>query len=179
MPHSFDEGRLRFTFAEEWRVLKWDEHPAYEEGLRRVTDTKAVDFIATRGSLVWFLEVKDFRGHAAENKERLGRSLADEVADKVRDTLASLTWACGREEVDIREDVRPLLRAILRRDPGVRVPVVLWLEPGRKLDALQRITIADQIKRRLAWAGVRPLVLEGRIFDPETIPGLTVGPVPR
>lgn len=179
MDQVFDEGRLRFSFSGDWRVLRWDKHPAYERGLRRVTETKAVDFIGHHRGTVWFIEVKDFRGYATENKARLGQPLADEVADKVRDTIAGLTWACEREEVDREHDLSGWLQPILRREPGARLPLVLWLEPGRPLDELHRSVLTDQIKRRLSWAGVAPLILEMSRCEPGAIPGLVVTSAPH
>jgi hypothetical protein len=61
-----DEKRLRFTFDKDWKVLKWDNHPAYLGGLQRFRETKAVDFFGLHIGAPWFVEVKDFRGYRIE-----------------------------------------------------------------------------------------------------------------
>jgi hypothetical protein len=66
-----DEKRLRFTFDVHWKVLKWDGHGAYLNGLHQFQGTKAVDFFGLYIGAPWFIEVKDFRGYRIENKARL------------------------------------------------------------------------------------------------------------
>jgi hypothetical protein len=178
MAQTYDEGRLRFTFSAPWRVLKWDEHPAYTQGLGRHHPTKAVDFVGEYLGVAWFIEVKDFRGYAIENRERFPNQLADEVADKVRDSLGSMIWACGREAFAPHTDLPRLVQAILQRREGQKTPVVLWVEPGRPLPPEQRAVLTDLIKQRLKWAGVRVLVTDSRVFEPEQIPGLEVSSLP-
>ena len=152
MSTTHDEKRLRFTFDAEWRVLKWDDHPAFIDGLQHMDGTKAVDFVGLHRDGVWFIEVKDFRGHRIENKGRLRTlDLAREVACKVRDTLAALIWACNRAPLDdggLGAYVKP---AVLRSD---KVPVVLWLEEDRPDPAL-RAAVTDAIKRELVWLNVK------------------------
>jgi hypothetical protein len=107
------------------RVLKWDEHRAFAEGLKRREGTKAVDICAeVDGTGAVFVELKDFRGSAIENRERIrSNELAREVAEKVRDTLAGLVWACGR---DLGEPFHEQLTRGYLEAP--KVLVVLWLE---------------------------------------------------
>jgi hypothetical protein len=52
---EIDEGRLRFTFDGDWRVLKWDGHAAYAGGLQRLAGTKAVDFLGLYQGNPWFI----------------------------------------------------------------------------------------------------------------------------
>ena len=62
MSTVFDEQELRFTFDREWHAVKWDDHPAFVDGLRRVQLTQGVDFAGQRLSVAWLIEFKDFRG---------------------------------------------------------------------------------------------------------------------
>ncbi len=171
-----DEARLRFSFDDDWRVLKWDGHAAYLGGLRNFQGTKAVDFFALHLQRPWFIEVKDFRGHRIENKDRLGSGdLAREVACKVRDTLAALAWACDREPLDARE-LRGFLRALVNR--AEKVPIVLWLEADHPLEPAIASTLGEEIKRELGWLNAKVLVTCRALAEETPIHGLTVTSLP-
>ena len=129
---TFVEGHLRFEFGPSWQVEKYDEHPIYREGIERLKEqipcthclhpqdvgSKAVDFVGIYKGQPYFIEVKDFRGHAIENSRRTQGALAIEVALKVRDTVAGLLGVC-------RADIgRPLIEPIFKQAPAV----LLWLE---------------------------------------------------
>jgi hypothetical protein len=151
-----DEGRLRFTFDEDWKVLKWDNHAAYLDGLQRFQETKAVDFFGLYIGAPWFVEVKDFRGHRIQTKARLSSGeLAVEIACKVRDTLAGLAWACNRAPLDQRE-LSAYLRPLVSR--AHKVPVVLWLEEDHPLPPTDARTLEEAIKRELLWLNAKVLV---------------------
>jgi hypothetical protein len=172
-----EEGDLRFTFDEDWRVLKWDGHGAYLGGLQLFQGTKAVDFFGLYIGAPWFIEVKDFRGYRIQNKERLtGGELAREVASKVRDTLAGKIWACDRAPLDdceLRDFVRPLVNR------GQKVPVVLWLEEDRAPDPPAASALAEAIKRELAWLNPRVIVLSRALARDRPIQGLEVASLSR
>ncbi len=172
------EGRLVFKFGPSWRVEKYDEQPVHTKGIQAVhgpvrctnrdcaskdekasckscnrelgVGTKAVDFVAIREGEPYLIEVKDFREHRIENKDRVRDDLAVEVAFKVRDTLAGLVGAVHTGDKAVWP---PLVAPILRRAPNV----MLWLEhdddaPERRGDRARRIsTLEDTLKRRLRW----------------------------
>ncbi|MCB9660560.1 MAG: hypothetical protein H6726_23145 [Sandaracinaceae bacterium] len=121
------EGALQLTVASE-RVLKWDDHRAFSDGLKRRAGTKAVDVCAVvDGVGPIYLELKDFRASAIENADRTrSGALAQEVAEKVRDTLAGLVWACGRGIGESYHET--LVGSFLRPGDGAKPIVVLWLE---------------------------------------------------
>ena len=113
------------------RCLKWDDHPAFAQGVKRLGHTKAVDVCAeVDGEGAVFIELKDFRAARAENAERLeSGALAREVAHKVRDSLAGLVWACDRGFADGFDE--RMVRAFLQKPKAF---VVLWLEEDRTSD---------------------------------------------
>lgn len=111
---SITEGKLQFTFPAAWRASKFDEWSYYrnqfskqaeanlncskcerdvrcaECGCRRVAGTKGIDILAVDpASICWQIEIKDYR----QTRESSFEFLADEVALKVRDTLACLMIA--------------------------------------------------------------------------------------
>jgi hypothetical protein len=179
MSTTHDEQRLRFVFDAEWRVLKWDDHAAFVEGLKKFEGTKAVDFFGVHHSGGWFIEVKDFRGHRIENKDRVRNSeLAREVACKVRDTIAAMIWACNRESIDTCELRKYLKPLVSRRE---KLPVVLWLEEDRP-DRLKRSALADALKKELGWLNAKIMVVDrAGAARSAIIPGIKVTglPAPR
>lgn len=177
MSVAYDEGGLRFTFDGDWRVLKWDGHQAYLGGVQQLQGTKAVDFFGLYIEDPWFIEIKDFRGHRVENKARVSSGeLAQEVAGKVRDTLAGMIWACNRVPLDdcaLQELVRPLLNR------HHKVPVVLWLEEDRQPEPPAASALAEAIKRELVWLNPRVIVLNRALARAKPIQGLQVTSLPR
>ncbi|MGK3969983.1 hypothetical protein WMF38_31615 [Sorangium sp. So ce118] len=59
MSFVHDEGKLRFAFDDDWKILKWDDHGAYVGGLQRFQETKAVDFFGLYLGEPYFIEVKE------------------------------------------------------------------------------------------------------------------------
>jgi hypothetical protein len=139
------EGRLRLAIDCE-RAVKWDEDPAYRSGVERLGGTKAVDVCAVvSGEGPVLLEIKDFRGHGTENKERMtSGALAEEVACKVRDTLAGLVWSCAR---GLSRDHEKLAAPFINeRAPPPRV--VFWLEHDEASPAIAS-ALQDRIRSAL------------------------------
>ncbi|MDI1432966.1 hypothetical protein [Polyangium sorediatum] len=173
------EGRLSFSFGDDWQILKWDDHTAFQDGLKRFEGTRAVDFVGLLFGAPWFIEVKDFRDYRIENKQRLtSGELAKEIAWKVRDSIASMAWACQRTPLD-RNDLGPFLRSLLGCKH--KVPVVLWLEEDRPPTPAAASTLAEAIKRELTWLNPKVLVMCRDLAEQHAIPGLVVTsqPAPR
>lgn len=176
MSFVHDEGKLRFSFDGHWRVMKWDSHGAYIDGLQKFQTTKAVDFFGLYIGAPWFIEVKDFRSHRIENKERLtSGELAREVACKVRDTVAGMVWAYDRAPLD-QSDLKISLRSLINR--GEKVPVVLWLEEDRPPQPALASALAEAIKRELIWLNPKVLVTCRSLAETAPIHGLAVMSLP-
>lgn len=86
----FQEQRLEFEFGKSWSVTKLDSNTFYREHMEKLDGTKAVDFVGTANNQdLYLIEVKDFRGHRIENKDRLqDGQLAIETGQKVRDSIS-------------------------------------------------------------------------------------------
>lgn len=176
MSFAHDEDKLRFSFDDNWKILKWDSHAAFLNGLGRVQETKAVDFVGLYIGDPFFIEVKDFRGHRIKNKDRLSNGdLAREVACKVRDTVAAMIWACNRVPLD-QSELRGYLRPLLQG--GKKVPVVLWLEEDRPLAPALASALAEAIKRELTWLNPHVVVTCRSLADKKPLHGLTVTSLP-
>ncbi|HQU47299.1 MAG TPA: hypothetical protein PK867_31140, partial [Pirellulales bacterium] len=165
MTSVFDEDHLRFEFDDSWRVVKYDAHRDYLQGIQMLDETKAVDFVALRvvtgaESEMFWIEVKDFRGYRIQNKRRQADGeLALEVAQKVRDSLAGVIGALQTSSTP--EDWQPFVERMRRREPPMRI--VLWLEddpppPGSARRKTGENVQAQLLKQRLKWLTTKILV---------------------
>jgi hypothetical protein len=103
------EGALTFTFPAGGMSSKYDDWSHYRGQFQSVCGaSKAVDIVFAEHGVAWLIEVKDFRQHA-----RLKAiELSDEIAIKVRDTVAGLVSAkCAANDPDERRCARALIRA--------------------------------------------------------------------
>jgi hypothetical protein len=167
------EGTLELEFGDEWDlVLKWDECRSYREGIHRLGDCKAVDVLAlsrARRQLL-MIELKDFRGHRIENKDRIkGSDLFVEVGHKARDTVAGI---CGAARTGGDADVARIAVDLVSTTP---LTVVLWIEEDRhaqdapvarrkrhktRLDVMRR-----ELKERLRWLTARVMICSCEASD--------------
>jgi len=182
MPTTIQEGALTFVFQDTWHVVKYDDEPFYLSKLQRLKgtidgkqhDTVAVDILALRERLFAIVEVKDFRGHPIETKDRLiSGELAKEVAFKVRDSLAGIVGA-HRCKVD---DAKwgPFAKSLTSRNKEVRI--LLWLEqdvPRTHLRLQQKLsTFTQKLKRECRWLTTKVLVVD-KSTCAEVLPELAV-----
>lgn len=166
--HIEVENRLRFTFQRpSWAAVKWDEDPAYLQGLQR-HDGKAVDIVATlERRCLHLIEVKDPRGHWREYRDRNSvDALAQIAADKVRDTLAGLVFGRDRHPGN---HLLVHLKTLFDRDE--RVLVIFWLE-SFQLDPQLASTLMGLIKRKLHWLNPKVIVTSRALW--RGLGGLTV-----
>lgn len=128
---TWTEGALTFRFPEgQGLASKYDDWSHYRNAFQSACGGhKAVDLVyaETQTRTAWLIEVKDYRVHARTKAV----DLADEIAIKIRDTLAGLVAAQSRAN-DAEE--RRCARALLRAD---RLKVVCHLEQPAKHSRLR------------------------------------------
>lgn len=84
------EGRLSFVFNDVDFAEKYDDWSHYRNQYNRAcSSSKAVDFLVSKNGEIWLIEVKDYRQHQRSK----AIDLADEIALKVRDTMAGIVSA--------------------------------------------------------------------------------------
>lgn len=177
---DLDEGGLTFHFPDEWQVSKFDQWSFYRNqfsglaaanlncsncesevkcakcGSRRVSGTKGIDFLAIESDeTVWHIEVKDYR----QTRDSSFVFLADEVALKVRDTLACLVVA--RMNANDQTEKDSAVRAMGCKN----LHVVLHLEqpePSSRLDTKRQRTAraAQRLRQLLKGVDRRAHVLD-------------------
>jgi hypothetical protein len=148
------EGRLTFSFDMP-AAVQYDGWSFYRNRFNSACGgTKAVDFVALDADVTWLIEVKDYR---LDRRTKLV-DLADEVAIKVRDTLAGLVAAQSNAN---DPDERSFAKAAVQR----RLKVVLHLEqpaiPSRLFPQVadpSKLTLA--LKQRLKSIDAHPHVVD-------------------
>jgi len=175
------EGSLTFTFPDGWRASKADEWSFYRNQFERYFDgvrlackkcnaeirchqcntaktvgVKAVDMLAIApGTVAWLVEVKDYRRH----QRTKAIDLADEVAVKVRDSLAMFAAASKTaSDPDERQDAAAVGNASTIR-------VVLHLEQVRKPSklfprAVDPANVRQRLRQLIKFVDPHPRVVE-------------------
>jgi hypothetical protein len=154
---SVTEGKLNFAFADGWNVSKYDEWSHYRNQFVKVcVGVKAIDILALepRGCC-WLVEIKDYRKHVRTKTI----DLAEEVAEKARDTLAGLVAAqfCANDEAE-KSSARQALRSANLR-------IVLHLEQPTKHSklfprAINPATVLQRLRQLVKAVDPHPLVVE-------------------
>ncbi len=159
------EGKLEHRFPLDWVASQYDRWPFYRDHFKGACGgNKAVDFLAQDPeSTLWLIELKDYRVHPRKKQIEV----ADEVALKVRDTLAGLVAAAKWPSHHAHAEQAQ------RHLDAKRLRVVLHLEQPRssskmfprehdlsrlqqKLKQLVKVVDAHPLVVELASAGVLP-----------------------
>lgn len=157
------EGALNFSFDAGSHACKYDNWAFYRNQFQNgcCRDNKAVDLLCHSGENAWLIEVKDYRLHVRTKAV----DLADEIAIKVRDTLAGLLAA----KVQANDaDEKGYARAILRKNT---LRVVCHIEQPLKVSRLRpRVIEPDklQLKLRSLLKAIdpHPVVMDRHSFAP-------------
>lgn len=122
MPLTLTEGDFAYVFdSSQWVADKYDTTPYYRRHFQKFVvggdkddksdkGAKAVDIVAYKKDSreLWLIEAKDYRFHTRDPEKVL--DVFDEMAAKVRDTLAGLI-ACSVHSTDpFREIARETLK---------------------------------------------------------------------
>ncbi len=173
-----EEGFLAFDFDERWHVFKFDDHRDYQKMKDVLEGTKAIDFLGILERELYLIEVKDFREHRIETKDKLSSGeLAIEVAQKVRDSLACIMGAHRTSTTP--EHWHPYVTLLCGRNTTIKI--VLWLEhdlpshPEPRKKALASVS-TKVFKQRLTWLTSRVLVCSS---DTQSLPDVEVNNLPR
>jgi hypothetical protein len=156
---EFEESHLKFNFADTWQIFQLDSSNFYRKRLSaQVEETKAVDFVGIHQQVLYFIEVKNFKGHRIENKGRLEKSeLSTEVAQKIRDSIACIIAANRTAETEKWQDYKDLLC-----HPENMLKVIVWLEQDLPKHDCQKARISNEIKKfkeKLSWLTSKVFVM--------------------
>ncbi len=157
------EGTLKFTFPANSMASKYDEWSHYRNQFQSTCgSSKAVDLVYVKEQVAWLIEVKDYREHVRTKTI----DLSDEIAVKVRDTLAGLVSAsCYANDADEKRCAKKLIGAR-------RLRVVLHLEQPAKHSKLRPRAIEPDklvlmLRTRLKAIDPHPAVVDSGSLRPD------------
>lgn len=152
------EGNLTFDFPKDWLAEKYDGWSFYVHQFQQVCGgAKAIDILAVNwGICCWLIEVKDYR----RGCQTTALSLADAVAQKVRDTLAGVASARIRATGNERQAADAGLKCANFR-------VVLHMEQPATVSAIfpspiNRANVLQRLKQLIKAVDPSPQVVDMR-----------------
>ncbi len=153
---AITEGQLTFTFPVGADACQYDNWAFYRNQFNNAFGgTKAMDLLYIDNDQTWLIEIKDYRTNPRTKTVELG----DEIAIKVRDTLAGL--AAGKCNANDAGEKR-LAKLALRKD---KLRVVLHLEQPKKSSRLfpkvvDPSKLIMKLKQRLRAIDAHPVVVD-------------------
>ena len=158
---KIDEGRLRFLFPDDTLASKYDDWSFYRNQFNSAFGgTKAIDLIHVDDDQTWLIEIKDYRLSRRTKPIDIG----DEIAFKVRDTLAGLAAAkCSASDIDEKNAAKKALKKNSIR-------VVLHLEQPLKHSrlfpkAIDPSKVLLKLKQRMKAVDAHPRVVDKQTLD--------------
>ncbi|WP_177195351.1 hypothetical protein [Thioclava dalianensis] len=157
---TLDEGHLRFEFKDVDFAEQYDGWRHHRNVFSSACGgAKAVDFVVGKGNVIWLIEVKDYRHHRRDKTI----SLWDEIAIKVRDTMAGLV---STKFIGVDDDERRTSRTALGKR---KLHVALHLEqtknPSRLFpQAFNPANVRLKLKQNLRFADLHPVVFDRTDF---------------
>ena len=163
---TITEGNLTFRFPAGCQASKYDDWSFYRNQFQSVAGgSKAIDILCVEGDDSWLIEVKDYRASSRTK----ATDMADELAMKVRDTLAGLAVAAKKaSKTHERQHARQSLK-------NRRWRIVLHLEQSTSPRRLWRVpidigTLLLKLKsRKLKVVDAHPIICD-RNSLPNRIP---------
>ena len=155
---EIEEGDLKFSFPDQCEAGKYDEWSFYRNQFQSVAGgSKAVDILCLSDDAAWLIEIKDYRQHPNPRLKLI--DIGDEVAGKVRDTLAGLAAASANANC---RDERALARQALQRR---RWRVALHLEQRDARSRLWRresrvANVLSELRAKVKAVDAHPVVLD-------------------
>lgn len=89
------ESGIRFEFADDYTVIKYDDTDFHKRCFDPLPGAKAVDFLAANDNSVIFIEVKNCSGNEADNRWRIAPN------NSKRDTIPTGHDVSDRDSLDI------------------------------------------------------------------------------
>jgi Holliday junction resolvase-like predicted endonuclease len=147
---------IEFSFPPDWEFEKYDDWVFYKNQFQSVGEgQKAVDIVARDPQkTLWFIEVKDYRRY---QRTKL-IDLADEVAHKVRDTMAGLLASSVHAEGSEKIKAKGFIQI-------KNIRVVLQLEQPKQHSrlfprAIDPAAIQQKLRKAVKAIDAHPIVTE-------------------
>lgn len=150
------EGNLTFQFPNAWQATKFDQWSFYRNQFQSVCGgAKAIDILALDpDDRLWTIEIKDYR---QQRRTKTGQ-LAEEVACKVRDSLAALVAA--KINANDPEEKRLAQDALTAKEIRVILHLEQSMNPSKLFPRINPANIHQKLKQLIKAIDPHPLVLE-------------------
>jgi hypothetical protein len=159
---SIAEGNLTFEFPAGWEVSKLDEWSFYRKQFLSIGNgTKAIDVLAVEPgrTCAWLIEIKDYR--QAPRTKTL--EIADEIAIKVRDSLALL--AAARVNATDGDQKAIANRALNARSLRVVLHLEQRVKPSRLFPReIDEANVQQKLRQRVKTIDPHPMVRERAVM---------------
>lgn len=159
---ALSEGNLTFTFNGASQAVQYDEWSFYRnQFVNTCGSAKAVDMIYIDHDTTWLIEIKDYRQYRRTKPVDLG----EEIAIKVRDTLAGLAAArCNANDADEKTFAAQALRSH-------SLKVVLHLEQPQRHSrlfprAIDPVSVKQKLRRLLKAVDAHPSIVDQHTLTP-------------
>ena len=188
-----EESRLKFQFAENDIVIKFDDTKFYRDYFNKLPEAKGVDFISVDKDKIAFIEVKNCTGDEGNCRWRIapnnqkkntthtvvnveGRDSLDiEVAQKTAMTVAALTGAKSfgdtKECLEELKEYIQFLSSDRFSDDSKKKYVILFLEGdfGSRTRSKKMIMkeLQDSMNKKLQWINCRVSVVDSDTYNPK------------
>ncbi len=159
---EIEEGDFKFTFPDYCEVGKHDEWSFYRNQFNSIAGgSKAIDILCVSADAAWLIEIKDYRQH---RRVKLS-DIEDELAGKVRDTLAGL--AAASASANDHDELALARRALRAR----RWRVALHLEQPNMRTRLRPkpfdvANVRLKLRRKVKAVDPHPLILARKTNRP-------------
>jgi hypothetical protein len=161
---TLTEGKLKFEFPNGWGVSKYDDWSYYRNQYIKIAPgIKAIDVLALEfKECCWLLEIKDYREH----RRTKAIDLADEISEKIRNTLAALVGAQFQANDTMEKTAaKQALRA-------ANLKVVLHLEQPLKHSKLFPRAINPAVVLQRLKQLIKPIDPHPRVVEMSSMPGI-------
>ncbi len=167
MPTIFEESDMRFEFDDSYTLRSSDTLVDVKKVKDQVSETKDTDFFGYKTTaeetVLFFMELKNFRGYQSEKIEELVK----EVAQKLRDMIPIIMGGL-RNSTNEQEFWAELAAYVADLDTPIHL--VFWLEEDRPANSKRPIkprlaTICEVLQKKCKWLGAKVFVVDKSSSD--------------
>lgn len=190
---EIEESGLKFGFDQNTSVVKYDDSSFFRNYMAQLPEAKGVDIVSIQNGRLVFTEIKNCKGHEADNNWRIhpnnrkrmtshtsvntaGRESLDiEIAKKAAMTIdgliGALTKASGCAAAEELAEYGKVLVADSIRSGKSQLLVVLFLEGDFGCESRRKTTIMNElqksIKKKLSWLNCLVSVVDSDTYNQE------------
>ena len=186
-----EESGLHFRFREDSFVKKYDDSNFYRNYMNQLPEAKGVDFISMEDGRLVLTEIKNCKGHEADNNWRIfhdnkkvttsttsvnttGRESLDiEVSKKIALTIGGLigtnTKSAGSSSAEELTKYAEVLVSPAAKAGNKQILVILFLEGDFGCETRRKTTIMMElqrsIKKKLSWLNCVVSVVDSATYQ--------------